>query len=148
MSMLNLCFCGRIRSPCLCTACKNSMSATTTSHFSVFRFPERLNQGYSLVNRVFSSDDDQRLGNLICAGSGVSQLKNRGTDFLTVREPMPLCGLLGHWNLIPQSFSHLPCDLVFWLQGVLLHSPNRILFRLKTTSFCLPTPSLLSICMR
>merc|ERR1719414_2577024 len=90
MSMLNLWFCGRIRSPLQLNSMQKTQSATTVSHFFVFRFPERLNQGYKLVNRVFSSEDDQRLGDLICAGSGISHLTNCGTDFLTVRESMPI----------------------------------------------------------
>merc|ERR1712136_122294 len=132
MGMLNLWFCGRIRSPLQLNSMQKTQSATTVSHFFVFRFPERLNQGYKLVNRVISSDDDQRLGDLICAGSGISHLTNCGTDFLTVRESMPI------WDT-GTSFpkvSYLPCDLVFWLQGVLLqYSPNRVLLSLKNNIF-------------
>merc|ERR1719284_2126371 len=146
MSMLNLWFCGRIRSPLQLNSMQKTQSATTVSHFFVFRFPERLNQGYKLVNRVISSDDDQRLGDLICAGSGISHLTNCGTDFLTVRESMPI------WDT-GTSFPKvsLPCDLVFRLQGVLLqYSPNKnsLPFEKQHLFVCPLRPCSPSVCVQ
>jgi len=110
---------------------QKTQSATTVSHFFVFRFPERLNQGYKLVNRVFSSDDDQRLGDLICAGSGISHLTNCGTDFLTVRESMPIWDTgtsfpkVSHSVILSSGFKVCCCSI----------HRTRILFRLKNNIF-------------
>ena len=93
-------FCGRLRRPLPFVLHANLNVCNHHLSLYVFHLPERLNQGYSHVNCVFSADlqrcGNHHIGGFLRAGSGVSHLTYCKSDFLTVLEN---CQSVVRWDI-------------------------------------------------